>query len=370
MNPKDSPFTSAWIISTFYFLLLIEKIFLNEKIFLKHIIFFSLSTAFLLSIRISGFLIFLQYLVGSLILLNINKKFFKNLFQIFIFSGVIIIFLFYLFYPVFWKNPFDVFYALKYMSSHYNDVCTYVFGKCIKASQIDLTYIPVWLILKLPEISILGLFTFFFVEKKIFKDDKKLLFIGTIFYSTILVLLLLILLKPRLYNEVRHVHFLLTIFFILGLFFFFFFSKKIFQILSFTTIIIFFLDNIKLYPYNYTWYNFSSRLLNVQENFEIDYWGVSSKNLSHEAKKIFNEKKIPELCILGGSYVPEYLYDSTFKCFKSYGHLDSQKRPFLVIQNLKNLYKNPKDCSLLFEEKTSLFFYNKKLVVGKIWFCS
>ena len=44
-----------------------------------------------------------------------------------------------------------------------------------------------------------------------------------------------------------------------------------------------------MYPYQYTWFNLFGNFVDISKNFEVDYWGVSGKNI---AKKINNNDKI------------------------------------------------------------------------------
>ena len=67
-NMKDIPFLSAWLISTYYFLNIIEDIFYDKEINYSKIILVSFITSFLISIRILGLAIFLQYLISFFIL--------------------------------------------------------------------------------------------------------------------------------------------------------------------------------------------------------------------------------------------------------------------------------------------------------------
>ena len=72
-NPKDIPFLSFWLINSYISLTVIENFFLEKKVSIKKIIILSFLTAFLISIRIGGILILLQYLIGVIVLFNIKK---------------------------------------------------------------------------------------------------------------------------------------------------------------------------------------------------------------------------------------------------------------------------------------------------------
>ena len=72
-SPKDVPFMSVWLTCTYISFNLLEKISDNKRINIINILFLSVMTSYLLSIRISGLLIFIQYSISLLIFLNIFK---------------------------------------------------------------------------------------------------------------------------------------------------------------------------------------------------------------------------------------------------------------------------------------------------------
>ena len=83
-NLKDIPFLSVWMLSTFYLVRLFTLYHRNKKISFKHLFILSTSTAYLFSIRISGILILIEYLIFFLVFLNIyhykvSEFLFKNL---------------------------------------------------------------------------------------------------------------------------------------------------------------------------------------------------------------------------------------------------------------------------------------------------
>ena len=74
-NPKDIPFLSFWLINTYFLLRIFQKLNEDKKITLKIIFFSSLFISILISIRVVGILILLQYLIFLLVFLEI--KFYK-----------------------------------------------------------------------------------------------------------------------------------------------------------------------------------------------------------------------------------------------------------------------------------------------------
>ena len=116
--------------------------------------------------------------------------------------------------------------------------------------------------------------------------------ICTIFFITILIILT----KAIIYDEIRHVLFLVPLVMIISFVSLFNFLSKKILVLSFLFYIFFFsFQNFKIFPYNYLWLNNFSNFLNVSNNFELDYWGASTRNVSD----FFKNKKINKTnCII------------------------------------------------------------------------
>ena len=153
----------------------------------------------------------------------------------------------------------------------------------------------------------------------------------------------------------------------------FYFSKKLFYSLSLITIIFFVLENFSINPYQYTWLNSFAKLTNIKKNFEIDYWGISNKNLTNKIDQYSAENSISkDTCIYGDIFAKEYLTTKNFTCFKTYSKLDAAKEKTLfAYKNLRNVKRSdPKDCKLIWNETYNYSFYKKKISVGTLWFCS
>ena len=231
-SPKDVPFMSIWVICTYLSLKIFERLIDNKDISNFNTILFALMTSYLLSIRIAGILIFLQYLITFIIYLNLTninffyfiKKFYLNL-LIFVFGTT---FFTIIFYPELWINPLGVVEIINTMSNHFNNVGTNTYGKIMYSTNLPSTYMLIWFSVKLPTIIIIGIFLVPFTEKKIFSSSKKSIYFGSILISTILIPLVLIFKKVHLYDELRQVMFLFPLIFIIGLVSVYTFSKKFF----------------------------------------------------------------------------------------------------------------------------------------------
>lgn len=377
INPKDIPFLAFWLISTFYYFKILKLVYDESYISFKSIFKLAIFTSFLVSVRIAGLIIFFEFVIGLFVLLNFKKKidfFFilrKNLRHIYSF---ILIFLFtiYILNPVVWFNPLEIINSISHMSKYFNNVCTLTLGKCQKSLDLPASYYFIWIFFKLPIISLFGLSIYPLIEKKIFKSEFSNVILLTIIISIVSIILLFILKKVAIYDEIRHILFIVPLILIVSFYSIYLLKEKIFYFFSFITLILFFLDSFKMYPYQYTWMNEFARLYDINKNFEIDYWGTSNINLQ---KKIINfykrEKYNNNICVYGDAYTSAYLEKYNFKCFDHYVKIDEIKvRPFLAYQNLRNLKRNsPNNCELMSEENYSYFFSKQKLVVGKLWYC-
>ena len=149
-NPKDTPFLFAWILSTFISLDLTLKAKDNKKITNINIFVLSLSTAYLFSVRISGILILIQYLISfSFLQSSLNKSFYEVLKLYFykiilftIFTSLLTV----LFYPIFWKNPLLIIDSINQMRNYPFGVCTLTLGKCMESVDLPSSYIFIWLL--------------------------------------------------------------------------------------------------------------------------------------------------------------------------------------------------------------------------------
>ena len=377
INPKDVPFLSVWIINSYFFLIIIESFFYEKEILNRKIVLCSFFTAYLISIRILGLIVFVEYIIAFIILFNIKKTdlifFLKKNYLIFIYFFIFFLFFIYILNPIFWTNPLEIINSIKWMGKYYNDVCTNTLGKCLKSLNLPSSYIFIWFFFKLPILVLLGFVFFPFVEKNIFKEKIVSIYYGTFLFTVLSILIIFILKNVALYDEIRHIMFLIPMIIIVSLTNIFYFSKKLFYSLSLITIIFFALENFSINPYQYTWLNSFAKLTNIKKNFEIDYWGISNKNLQ---KKIIQYKKTNlinnNVCVYGDLYTKEFLLKKNFTCFKNYSEIDNVNiRPFFAYKNVRNVKRSdPKDCKLIWNETYQYTFYNKDISVGTLWFCN
>ena len=357
INGKDIPFLSVWLICTYYLFIIVDSLYNDEKIIIRNVILISFFTAFLISIRITGILILLEYLIAILILINLRNlnffKFFaKNIFSLTNFMIWFILFV-YVLNPIFWFEPLELFKSISWMGKYYHDICTLTLGECMRAQNLPPSYYFIWLFFKLPIMVLLGLLIYPFIEKKIFNNGAKTIYYGTCALTSLCLMFLFIFKNVALYDEIRHIMFLIPFIFLVSFYNIFIFNKKFFYFSSTLLIFFFISENISLKKYQYTWLNSFAKFTNIEQNFEIDYLGISNKNIQKEILNYSKKNNInKDTCIFGNTYAPAYLEKFSFSCFKNYSGLDAEKiRPFFAYQNVRNLKRSdPKDCNLILDE--------------------
>jgi len=396
MNIKDIPFLFAWLLCTFISLPLLK---INNHIKNKslnsctvRIIALSITTAWLLSIRISGILIFIQYAC-----LFLSSWYFSapwqqkrsapldnclNFKKILIFSWSFTFFLV-AFYPVAWHNPLEILHAISYMSHHPWVGTTLTAGRFISPMTKLYLYIPVWLFAKLPLIIIIGLILSPWIFNRKIKGSRanfnipKPSLVKTIGLGLGIVIILLALLVMRvgLYNELRQLLFMFPILFLIGVTSLFMLNEKWCYVGLIITGIIFIWDNFILFPYNYSYLSEISRHRPAIQYFETDYFGFSAGRSARWLSK--NPQYAIHDCIYAW---PTHLltYELNYQSYScladSLGHgrnIPDNKKNLLYV-NQRNLinFHIPNQCKLIHSEERTLPFSRQPLIMGQLFSCN
>ena len=373
-NIKDIPFMSTWVFCTYYLIKNLNNFFYTNKLRLKDLLILSIATSFLLSIRINGIIIFLEYLIFLIVYLNVFKKnvlsfIIKTKKDILIFIFTFIGSTFFL-YPNFWDQPEKFFEAIFFFNKFIQTVCTITLGECMKTQSLPPSYIFIWLFFKLPILILAGLILFPFVEKKLFNNKNNILIIGSLIITVLSIIIIFALLKVNLYDEIRQILFLVPLIFIISLSILFKFREKLSNYLVSILIIFFIFQNIKIFPYNYLWLNNFNLLINVSNNFELDYWGVSTKNIALFLNKEKNNKKA---CVISNrnNGIKYYTIDQN-RCFKEFNKLHKKnEKPFYVALTERALRKGvPNGCKIINKEKIRINFSKEEIVLAKLYKCT
>ena len=120
------------------------------------------------------------------------------------------------------------------------------------------------------------------------------------------------------------------------------------------------------------WFNSPSRILNLSKNFELEYMGLSGKDLARNVSKL-NKQITPKPCILVTPpwLVKPFLDPKFYSCFGLMEDLDSGfTRPFWVVKNIKNLKRGKfYNCDLIYESKFNFLFSKEDIIAGKLLKC-
>ena len=376
-NPKDIPFLFAWIISTYISIRIFLQVHRKKNITLLNIFLLSLSTSFLFSIRIAGILILLQYLITLIITSGSLKESFYTILKLYFYKIVLFFLttflLTILFYPIFWNNPLLIFDSINQMRNYPQGACTLTLGKCMEAMNLPSSYIFIWLFFKLPLLSFVGLMLFPFIEKKIFSQPINQIILGSILLTIISIIFLLIFLETNLYDELRQLLFLFPLIIIVSFSTIYFFSKKLILYISIISIFFFTIQNINMYPYQYTWFNLFGNFTNINNNFELDYYGVSGRNI---ARKINNNNQLlyyKDKCIyVAPTHLIKPFISTEYRCIK---HLTSiypkSTEKYILIKYTREIRReNPSSCKLVFEETYNLNLFKNRLKMGEVFICN
>ena len=395
MNIKDTPFLFAWLLCTY---LALRCFFENANAHrssnrpsYKSLFLLAIATSWLLSIRISGILIFIEY--GCLIICAFAVQFANRQFLItgenvkavlarLFFFEMICLPTFIALYPISWHNPLEILNAISYMSHHPWSGTTLTAGRFIAPGQQVNFYLTVWLLAKTPLIIIAGIATIplaFFLQWRVSTLDqltnKSILaqWIGLVI-SAIAILAALILHRVGLYNELRQILFLFPLIFIVGISSLYFISQKVCLIAMLFSSAFFIWDNFTLYPYNYTYLNEVARLRPAIQYFETDYFGFSAGRsarwINDHPLEAFNK------CIYAypTHLIANELNDANKTCLiDSLGNAYNLKQdvPSLLYITQRNLinFPIPADCRLIHSEQRTLPITKNPLIMGRLFSC-
>ncbi len=396
MNVKDSPFSVVWLLCTYFLLVLIDA-YISKKIIKRGtIIALVLSVAWLISIRLSGVLFFAPIALTVLFFMTRHVHFHYllrgnakcaikaswthwlmlarthadlSLYSFFLLATFIGIA-----YPVIWQSPFELIKGLQFMGAHPWTGCTLTLGECMPSQRLPYTYIPAWLMVKLPLFALLGLLVlpwviFSRLQKRQGMSVMPLILLSL---SIVIIYLLLIIKHSTLFDEIRHVLFIAPILFIGGAVALYLFSKKIATAIIVATLALFVVDNIKMYPYQYVWFNEVARFTNINQNFETDWWGSSLRRLARKLNQNANEFSQAQ-CIYAdpAHLMGPFLNKKSFPCLNHASELEAHSpTPYLYAAYVRGTSLGlPNGCKLIYVEKFSLTFAPDPIEVGKLGYC-
>ena len=316
-NNKDIVFLSLVTISIYYSFKLLDNF--NYK----NIIYFSLLSGITCAARVLGIFLPLSFLLLSFFSF-LNKKFnFYDFKKIMLYLFLFFLFL-YLFWPYLWENPIENFlYSFKVFSDYTALKIKMLFnGRYILSNILPLSYLPTWIGITTPIISlILMIIGFGYLLKRFFiritglknisthedlwrgNNEKKDFYIFLIFTS---ITVYIILSNTVLYTGWRHLyflHFFMIYIATFGIYFLNFVIKKRKIFTYFITLLILFnfYQIFKFHPYQNLYFNMLISD-NKKNDFEVDYWGLAGVKFIKDILLIENNKKIIRIGV--ASYLP------------------------------------------------------------------
>jgi hypothetical protein len=380
MNVKDIPFMFGWLCCTYLALRIFELPTQFSKDLVVRLLLLGVFTGWLMSVRVSGVLIFVEYFwlacfwsFGSH-KIKISMTFAQviGIASVFLLAFALTIFSF---YPILWHNPFELINALRFMSSHPWLGDTLTAGKLVEPKTHLIFYIAAWQLVKLPIFVIVGLLlASYFLLRDLMRRESDDCYksISALYLSALTIIGLLILQRVALYNELRQILFiapLLMMIAVVGLRS----MSRIFAILILVVTSAFMLiDDLDLNPYQYTYINEVARHTDIGKKYETDYFGLAVK----ETALWLNSSQVDgkSQCL----YVPakhlwEFAIDpQKFPCVSGFpGDLSLIAKPFLFFVQARSVtsFRAPPWCRVIHAEERSLPFSGSKLRMGELYEC-
>ena len=209
----------------------------------------------------------------------------------------------YLFWPVLWEDPIYHFKnAFKEMSLYQWDSNVLYLGENIDSRKIPWHYLPVWIAITTPVFYLflfgIGLIKFFTTllgePIQTIKNKKNTILIIICFFTPILSIIVL---NSVVYDAWRHVFFIYAAFIliaVMGIQYLFQLASKIkFGNLALTLLLLGSFARtsftmIQLHPFQNVYFNYlaGTDYQKIKQNFEMDYWGLSSRKALEEILKV------------------------------------------------------------------------------------
>jgi hypothetical protein len=281
INLRDSPFMAVYLICTYLSLRLVKRHLAGRiNSYRPDVVGLALATATLVSIRIPGFMILVQYAFTFALaayckrdVTNTGLFRWQNLAS---FSAVLLL-LVVLLFPAVWLNPLpEIFAGMKYVGWFYQPGCTLTWGECMEP-HASVGYLWRWLAVKLPVTVLVGIVCTPFMLKRIWRDPFHRIAYLTLLFGSVYVLLVIIPLRARLYDETRQLLFIYPLLFLIAFIALRFLSPRLTLGVTLLTVAMFSWDQVRLHPYQYVYFNEYSRFLDIDSLFETDYWGISAR---------------------------------------------------------------------------------------------
>jgi hypothetical protein len=381
MNVKDIPFMFGWLSCTYFVLRIFGLPFQLSRPLAIHFVLLGGLTGWLMSIRVSGVLIFVEYFwfVIAWILVNRNARQANlsitkilSVAGIFLLSFAAVLFVF---YPILWHQPGELLKAIAYMGSHPWLGDTLTAGEFIEPKTRLIFYIVSWLMVKLPAFLALGLvMTLFLIAQTIIKGKSSPRFLAllALCLSIVTIIFLLIIRRVSLYNELRQVLFIAPLLMLIAIVGWSEISRGFTIFLLAATSIFMVIDDFDLHPYQYTYINEIARHTELGKKYESDYYGLAVKETALWLNSSQVEGK-SQCLYVPAKHLWEFAIDpQKFPCLSGFpGDLSLINKPFLFFVQARSVtnFRAPSRCRLIHAEERSLPFSVTKIRMGELYAC-
>lgn len=381
MNVKDIPFMCAWLCCTLQVLRIFQTSELTSQLSIWNFALLGAVTAWLISIRVSGILIFIQYAWFGILFIKqidysqINASIYQKLARAIFVSLLAMIGALFILYPIAWHDPSEFLNAIRYMSSHPWLGNTLTAGELIEPKTRIPFYIGSWLIVKLPIFALAGLTLVPLVLWKAYAKKQfswRYCALLALLLTAITILSIMVLMRVSLYNELRQILFISVILLLIAIVSLYCLSRSISIAVLVLTIVTMSVDDINLHPYQYTYVNEIARNLPKGKLFETDYFGLSVS----ETARWLNESSadgVSQCVYVPSAHLWKYeINPNKFPCVSNFpGDLSLIKEPFLFFVQARGptAYAAPPWCRLLHLEYRKLPLSNTTLRMGELYQC-
>lgn len=380
MNVKDIPFMLGWLCCTYLVLHIFNLPIQFSRALAIRFLLLGAFTGWLMSIRVSGILIFIEYFWFAIFwfLANRNLKISLTFFQALGISGIFLLAfasILFIFYPILWHNPFELINAVVYMGNHPWQGDTLTAGKLVEPKTQLIFYIVAWQLVKLPILVIGGLLIGAYVSLQNFfksKENNGYTATSALHLTVLTIIAILIIQRVALYNELRQILFIAPLLMLIAIVGLREVSRRLAIFALTATIIFMAMDDIKLRPYQYTYINEVARFADWGKQYETDYYGLAVK----ETATWLNGSQIDgnSQCL----YVPskhlwEFIIDpQKFPCVEGFpGDLSLIEKPFLFFVQARSVtnFRAPPWCRLIRIEERNLLLSAIRLRMSELYEC-
>lgn len=380
MNVKDVPFMVAWLSCTLLVLKISQDAYTLSPLRVRDFALLGILTGWLISIRVSGVLILIEYAwFGIFAAFRLykdprNQINLKLILKISLFSVMTCCTLYFL-YPIVWHNPLEIFNATRYMSSHPWQGSTLTAGELIEPKTRMLFYIISWFAVKLPIFAIVGLLCLPIAIWRIGKvkhfSDSKFAF-AAICLTILTIVSALILMRVSLYNELRQILFIAALLLLISIVSLSWISRSLTIGILTLSIAMMVFDNIELYPYQYSYINEIARNTKKGTQFETDYFGLAVSKTARWLNQSNVDGKSQCLYVPSAHLWNFEINPIKFPCVSNFpGDLSLIKQPFLFYVQARSVttFSPPPWCKLIHLESKRLPFSNGNLRMGELYEC-